>query len=54
MTDRRASDPQINVRVTPELIERMNTACAARLIGRRLLVERALSDLLDRLEADDG
>ncbi len=52
MTARRADDPSITVRIRPDLIERMDTACKTRLIGRRLLIESALERLLDAVEED--
>lgn len=50
VTARRADDPSVTVRIRPDLIERMDKACKDRLIGRRLLIESALEQLLDEIE----
>lgn len=53
---RRSDDPSITVRLRPDLIERMNAACRARVVGRRLLIEAAIERLLTEFdrEANDA
>lgn len=44
---------QISVRLTPELVRRLDEVCEQRMIGRNLLISKAVENMLDRLAPVD-
>lgn len=48
-----ADTTQISVRLAPELVQRLDALCEQRMIGRNLIVARAIARLVDELAAVD-
>lgn len=44
----------LNVSVTPDIKKRLEAECESRMIGPVLIVEKALTQYLDGLQADHG
>jgi hypothetical protein len=49
MTERRASDPSVTVRIQPELLAWLDEESDRRVVGRRLLIETGIRLLRDAL-----